>query len=75
MSNGVDLTGTARSLLDIEVNTIIRENMTAEPMPPLPHALLDIARDYAQQLGSFGIDLSAYFGSPPVDPAGHLRHG
>jgi hypothetical protein len=35
------------SLLRLEINTIIQENMTAERMPVLPHALLDIFEDYA----------------------------
>jgi hypothetical protein len=68
MASGFDLTGTARSLLNIEVNTIIRDNMTAEPMPPLPHALLDIAADYARELCSLGVDLAAYFATPLADP-------
>jgi hypothetical protein len=33
MAAGFDLTGTARSLLNIEANTIVRDNTTAEPMP------------------------------------------
>jgi len=64
-----DLTGTARSLLNIEVNTIVRDNMTAEPMPPLPHGLLDIAGSYASELCSLGVDLAVYFAVPPTDPA------
>ncbi len=35
------------SLLRLEINTIIQENMTAERMPVLPHALLDIFEDYS----------------------------
>jgi hypothetical protein len=69
MASSFDLTGTARSLLNIEVNTIVRDNMTAEPMPPLPHALLDIASDYARELCALGIDLQAYFAAPLADPA------
>jgi hypothetical protein len=68
MASGFDLTGTARSLLNIEVNTIVRDNMTAEPMPPLPHALLDIAADYARELCALGVDLPAYFATPLADP-------
>ncbi len=70
MNSGFDLTGTARSLLNIEVNTIVRECMTAEPMPPLPHALLDIAGDYARELCSQGVNLPAYFAPPLTDPSG-----
>jgi len=60
-----DLTETARSLLTMEANTIVRDNMTGEPMPPLPHALLDIAGDYASLLCTVGVDLRTYF-TPPL---------
>jgi len=63
-----DLTETARSLLTMEANTIVRDNMTGEPMPPLPHALLDIAGDYAGLLCAIGVDLPAYFATPRRDP-------
>jgi hypothetical protein len=56
-----DLTGTARSLLNIEANTIVREEITGEAMPPVPHALLDIAGEYARTLCSFGVDLQHFF--------------
>jgi hypothetical protein len=69
MASSFDLTGTARSLLNIEANTIVRDNMTAEPMPPLPHALLDIAGEYASELCALGVDLRAYFATPLADPA------
>jgi len=69
MAAGFDLTGTARNLLNIEANTIVRDNMTAEPMPPLPHALLDIAGDYARELGALGVDVPAYFAAPVADLA------
>jgi hypothetical protein len=68
MVSGVDLTRTARSLLNIEVNTIVRDNMTAEHMPPAPHALLDIAQDYADALSGLGVDMPAFFEGAP-DPA------
>src|SRR5262245_46048579 len=61
MAPRFDLTATARSLLNLEINTIVRNNMTGEPMPPVPHALLDIARDYADTLCTLGIDLPRYF--------------
>ncbi len=63
MSSGFDLSETARRLLNIEVNTILRDNMTAEPMPPLPHALLDIAHEYADAICDLGLDLGAFFGA------------
>jgi hypothetical protein len=64
MAIGLDLTRTARSLLNIEVNTIVRDNMTADQMPPAPHALLDLAGWYADALCSVGVDLAAYFATP-----------
>jgi hypothetical protein len=69
MAAGLDLTAVARRLLNIEVNTIVRDNMTAEPMPPAPHALLDIAGQYAQELCALGVDLQAYFAPQAGDPA------
>jgi len=69
MAAGFDLTAVARRLLNIEVNTIIRDNMTAEPMPLAPHALLDIAGEYAQELCTLGVDLQAYFAPQAGDPA------
>jgi hypothetical protein len=68
MALTIDLTRTARSLLNIEVNTILRDNMTAEEMPPAPHALLDIAQDYADALSDLGVDMPGYFGTAS-DPA------
>ena len=64
MAAAFDLAGTVRSLLNIEANTIIRDNMTAEPMPPVPHALIDIAAEYARVLLGQGVDLRSYFAVP-----------
>jgi hypothetical protein len=69
MASRLDLTATARSLLNLEINTIVRDNMTGEPMPPAPHALLDIARDYADTLCAIGVDLSRYFAPDAGDPS------
>lgn len=69
MASGFDLTATARSLLNIEVNTIVRDNMTGEPMPTVPHALLDIAGEYATMMCGIGVDLPAYFKPDAGDPA------
>ncbi|WP_431283566.1 hypothetical protein ACQW02_01785 [Humitalea sp. 24SJ18S-53] len=44
-----------QSLLRLEINTILKSNMTGEPMPPLPIALLDIAEEYCSKLESFGL--------------------
>jgi hypothetical protein len=73
-----DLVAVARSLLNIEVNTIVRDCMTGEPMPPIPHALLDIAGDYARELCGLGVQLTAYFVAGAGDPEklspGWVRH-
>jgi hypothetical protein len=67
MAVGIDLTATARRLLNIEVNTIVRDNMTAEPMPPVAHALLDLARDYAGLLCGLGVDMERVFAADPKE--------
>jgi hypothetical protein len=38
------------NLFSLEVNTIVKENMTATKMPNTAHALLDVGRDYALSL-------------------------
>jgi len=69
MASPFDLTATARSLLNLEINTIVRDNMTGEPMPAVPHALLDVARDYADTLCGLGVDLHRYFQPGAGDPS------
>ncbi|MGH7068167.1 MAG: hypothetical protein ACREFO_16155 [Acetobacteraceae bacterium] len=71
MASFPDLTAIARRLLNIEVNTIISTAMTAEPMPAVPHALLDIAGWYADALASMGVDLAPYF-APGAGDAGSI---
>jgi hypothetical protein len=53
--------GIFEDLLNIEVNTIVKHSMTAEKMPPLPFALLDIISDYGKTLADLHIDLTRYF--------------
>jgi hypothetical protein len=53
--------GIFEDLLNIEVNTIVKHSMTAEKMPPLPFALLDIISDYGSALSAMRIDLTPYF--------------
>jgi hypothetical protein len=53
--------GIFEDLLNIEVNTIVKHSMTAEKMPPLPFALLDIIQDYGEALSELRIDLTPYF--------------
>lgn len=45
-----------QSLLRLEINTILKSNMTAEPMPPLPLALLSILDDYLTRLALLGAE-------------------
>jgi hypothetical protein len=40
----------ARDLMTLEVNTIVKESMTATSMPRTAHALLDIVNDYQEKL-------------------------
>lgn len=47
-------------LLNVEVNTIVKQSMTAEKMPALPFALLDIVAEFAHVLADAGIDLRPY---------------
>ncbi len=47
-------------LLNVEVNTIVKPSMTAEKMPSLPFALLDIIGEFASVLAKAGIDLRPY---------------
>jgi hypothetical protein len=57
----MDREGLFEDLLNIEVNTIVKAGMTAEKMPPLPFALLDIISDYGHALAALRIDLAPYF--------------
>lgn len=49
-----------RDLLNIEVNTIEKRNLTARKMPVLPHALLDIAETYLEKLTE-KLDLESFW--------------
>jgi hypothetical protein len=53
--------GIFEDLLNIEVNTIIKVSMTAEKMPPLPFALLDIISDYGSTLAELRVNHPPYF--------------
>lgn len=46
-----------KDLITIEVNTIVKENMTAERMPTVPNALLDIARSYVRAFARLRIKI------------------
>lgn len=76
----LDLPEVIRGLLNLEINTIIKENMTAERMPALPHAILDIAGEYALQLVQSGVDVTVFQRTPEparasLDPWACLRSG
>src|SRR5262245_43164157 len=57
----MDLKEILGDLLTLEVNTIIKDGMTAHKMPVLPFALLDILHAYSGPLRAFGVDLQPYF--------------
>ena len=52
---------TARDLTTLEINTIVKPNMTARKMPPAGHAILDIAATYVDKLQ---IDLQIPLATP-----------
>lgn len=54
----------AHNLLTLEVNTIIKQDMTGEPMPALAHALLDIAEAYAAFLLHCGVNVQDFLEAP-----------
>jgi len=49
-----------RDLINLEITTIEKPNLTGEKMPPLPHALLDIAENYLDELTK-KFDLSSFW--------------
>lgn len=51
----------AKDLVTLEVNTIIKSNMTAERMPNVPNALLDIAREYVRVFKTLRADVKPVF--------------
>lgn len=55
------------NLLQLEVNTILKDEMTAQPMPALPHALLDVAGNYYRRMVSFGVPTHLFF-TPDCKP-------
>lgn len=57
--------GLGKSLLTLEINTIVKPSITAERMPALPHALLDIAQEYSGELLDQGVLVEEYLVQPP----------
>ncbi len=49
------------NLLQLEINTILKDEMTAQPMPALPHALLDIAGNYYNRMVAYRIPAHLFF--------------
>ena len=57
-----ELGAIGRDLLTLEINTILKESMTAEPTPPWPHAVLSLLREYAGFLADQGWPVMLYIG-------------
>jgi hypothetical protein len=55
-----DPTQIFNDLLNLEVNTIIKHNMTAEKAPSVPMALVKICKEYAGHLEALGVNLQPY---------------
>lgn len=58
-SVGAQLRELAGDLVTLEINTIVKSNMTGERMPTVPNALVDIARDYVRVFGDLRADVGA----------------
>ena len=54
-----------RDLLNIEINTVEKENMSARKMPIFPHALIDIAECYLHKLVKLGLDMPLFWNLAP----------
>jgi hypothetical protein len=57
-----ELGALGRDLLTLEINTILKDTMTAEPTPPWPHAVLSLLREYAGFLADRGWPVMRYIG-------------
>jgi hypothetical protein len=62
-----DPTQIFQDLLNLEVNTIIKHNMTAEKAPSVPMALVKICKEYANHLTALGVDLQPYLAPSKED--------
>ena len=51
------------NLLQLEINTILKDEMTAQPMPALPHAFFDIAKNYFNRMVAYEIPVHLFFNS------------
>jgi hypothetical protein len=57
----------ARDLFNLEINTVIKDTMTARKMPDPANAILDIAQTYATKLLELGIPLGYAFAEGDPD--------
>lgn len=55
------------NLLRLEINTILKDEMTAAPMPVLPHALLDLADNYIGRMAEYGVPVHLAFIEKELD--------
>ena len=49
------------NLLQLEINTILKDEMTAQPMPALPHALIDVAKNYYNKMIEYDVPAHLFF--------------
>ncbi len=56
--------GLVANLTKLEINTIIKDNLTARKMPDVGNAILDVALTYAWELHERGFDIDAWFADP-----------
>lgn len=61
------LASLAQNLITLEINTIIKENMVAGPMPTIHNALIEIASGYMKTFEYLGVDISPLW-PPGPDP-------
>lgn len=61
--------GLVANLTKLEINTIIKENLTARKMPDPGNAILDIALAYAWELEASGFDIDTWFKAPALSAA------
>ncbi|HHC25680.1 MAG TPA: hypothetical protein ENK58_09795 [Desulfobacterales bacterium] len=69
---GVQIKNIAQDLLNLEVNTIIKANMTGRKMPAPRHALIDIAQNYNLKLTDLGLPVQQTDAGPGSFESFHL---
>ncbi|MGF1640468.1 MAG: hypothetical protein ACFCUO_05915 [Rhodospirillales bacterium] len=63
----------AEDLFNLEINTVVKDTMTARKMPDPANALVDIAQTYAAELQRLGIPIGYAFGTDSPDLGRPLR--